>query len=148
VSETPGTSPVILIVDDDPARRELHQQLMELAGYRALAVASGPEALQAVEAETVHLVLLDIAMPGMDGIEALTRLLSINRQLPVVIYTAYSTYREDFLTWAAEAYVTKEASQAELLRAIREALQKRGFAVPAQAEALERDEGLAGGGSA
>ena len=142
MSEAQAQRTVILIVDDDEHRRELHQQLMELAGYEALAAASGPEALRVVAEQPVDLVLLDIALPGMDGIEALSRLLDLNRQLPIIIYTAYSSYRDDFMTWAAEAYVTKEASQAELLRAIREALEKRGIPVPEAARRLEREEAL------
>ncbi|MCX7599627.1 MAG: response regulator [Armatimonadetes bacterium] len=139
--------PVILIVDDDEHRRELHHQLMELAGYEPISAASAPEALEIVSQQTVHLVLLDIAMPGMDGIEALGRLLDLNRQMPVIIYTAYSSYRDDFQTWAAEAYVTKETSQAELLRAIREALEKRGIEVPEAARKLEQEETLGEGES-
>ncbi len=148
MSQEAADRPVVLVVDDDAARRELHQQLMELAGYETVTVASGPEALAVVEQRPVDLVLLYIAMPGMDGIEALGRLLNLNRQLPVIIYTAYSTYRDDFMTWAAEAYVTKESSQADLLRAIREALERRGVAVPAAAVRLEQDEALGGGAPA
>lgn len=140
MSQAQVRPPAILVVDDDEHRRELHRQLMELAGYGALTAASGPEALQIVSQQPVDLVLLDIAMPGMDGIEALSRLLDLNRQLPIIIYTAYSSYRDDFMTWAAEAYVTKEASQAELLRAIREALEKRGKQVPEAARKLEEEE--------
>lgn len=140
MSQAQARRPVILVVDDDEHRRELHRQLMDLAGYEAVSAASGPEALQIVSQRPVDLVLLDIAMPGMDGIEALSRLLDLNRQLPIIIYTAYSSYRDDFMTWAAEAYVTKEASQAELLRAIREALEKRGITVPEAAQRLEREE--------
>lgn len=140
MSQDAPERPVILIVDDDEHRRELHQQLMELAGYEPLAAASAPEALEIVSQRLVHLVLLDIAMPGMTGIEALGRLLDVNRKLPVIIYTAYSSYRDDFQTWAAEAYITKETSQADLLRAIREALEKRGIEVPEAARKLEQEE--------
>lgn len=101
---------------------------------------SGPEALEVVQLQSVDLVLLDLAMPGMDGIEALARLFDGNRQLPVIIYTAYSTYRDDFMTWTAEAYVTKESSRAELLRAIREALEKRGLVCPEEAKQMETEE--------
>jgi len=135
--------PMILVVDDDEHLRELHEQLLSGAGYTVVLASSGPEAVEAAQNEAVDLVLLDLAMPGMDGIEAMARMLDANRQLPVIIYTAYSTYRDDFQTWTAEAYVTKESSRAELLKAIREALEKRGRAVPdaaLQAEQVEAGE--------
>jgi CheY-like chemotaxis protein len=135
-----GSRPVILVVDDDPHLRELHDQLLTAAGYGVLLASSGPEALAAAQEEDVNLVLLDLAMPGMDGIEAMARLMDINRQLPVIIYTAYSTYRDDFQTWTAEAYVTKESSRAELLKAIRQALEKRGVAIPDDAREMEKEE--------
>jgi CheY-like chemotaxis protein len=139
-------SPMILVVDDDEHLRELHDQLLTAAGYTVVLASSGPEALEAAQNEAVDLVLLDLAMPGMDGIEAMARMLDANRQLPVIIYTAYSTYRDDFQTWTAEAYVTKESSRAELLKAIREALEKRGRPCPDAARQMEIDEANEDGG--
>ena len=133
-------SPMILVVDDDEHLRELHEQLLSAAGYTVMLASNGPEALEAAQNEAVDLVLLDLAMPGMDGIEAMARMLDANRQLPVIIYTAYSTYRDDFQTWTAEAYVTKESNRAELLKAIREALEKRDRPIPDAAKQMELEE--------
>lgn len=137
--------PVMLVVDDEEHRRVLHEELLSRAGYAVMTAASGPEALDMVQRESVDLVLLDIAMPGMDGIEAMVKMFDGHRQLPVIIYTAYSTYRDDFMTWTAEAYVTKESSPAELLRAIRETLEKRGLECPEQARQIELEEAEEGG---
>jgi CheY-like chemotaxis protein len=133
-------SPRILVVDDDEHLRELHEQLLSAAGYTVMLASSGPEALEAAQNEAVDLVLLDLAMPGMDGIEAMARMLDANRQLPVIIYTAYSNFRDDFQTWTAEAYVTKESSRADLLKAIREALEKRERPIPDAARQMELEE--------
>jgi CheY-like chemotaxis protein len=68
---------------------------------------------------------MDIRMPVMDGIEALTAMLGKDRQIPVILNTAYPQYRENFMTWGAEAYVLKSSDLAELKRKIREVLDRR-----------------------
>lgn len=125
--------PVILVVDDEENQRLYYQEELEDAGYAVITAASGPEALEVVKSQHVDLVILDIAMPGMDGVETLARLLDIDRQLPVLINTAYSDYRDDYMTWAAEAYVTKSSNPEHLHAQIREALIKRGVTPPPEA---------------
>ena len=60
------------------------------------------------------LVVLDIRMPGMDGIAALNAILGKNRRVPVILNTAYPQYKENFMTWGAEAYVVKSSGLTEL----------------------------------
>jgi DNA-binding response OmpR family regulator len=93
-------------------------------------VKNGNDGLQALRDNHVDVVLLDIAMPGMDGIEALGKILDHDNQLPVILNTAYSSYKDDFMTWAAEAYVIKSHDLSELHGAIAAVLEKRGVAVP------------------
>ena len=120
----------IQVVDEDENQRLLYRQELELAGYTVEKAANGPQAIDRVSRGGIDLVVLDIAMPGMDGIEVLGRVLDIDRQLPVILNTAYSSYKEDFMTWAAESYVTKSGDLSELLNKIREALAKRGLEAP------------------
>jgi CheY-like chemotaxis protein len=122
----------VLIVDDDPHPRLLYQEYLSDLGYTAIIAANGPEAVEIVTQGNVDVVILDIAMPGMDGIEVLSKLLDINSQLPVILNTAYGAYKEDFMTWAAEAYVTKSSNLGELRKQIEAALEKRGIQVPPQ----------------
>ena len=122
--------PTILVVDDDENQRLLYRQELELAGYQVETAANGPQAIDRVGKGGIDVVLLDIAMPGMDGIEVLGRLLDLDRQLPVILNTAYSSYKEDFMTWAAESYVTKSGDLRELRTKIRDALVKRGLKSP------------------
>lgn len=122
--------PTILVVDDDENQRLLYRQELELAGYQVETAANGPQAIDRVGKGGIDLVLLDIAMPGMDGIEVLGRMLDLDRQLPVILNTAYSSYKEDFMTWAAESYVTKSGDLRELRTKIRDALVKRGMKSP------------------
>ncbi|MCD6351141.1 MAG: response regulator [Armatimonadetes bacterium] len=122
--------PVILVVEDDANQRLYYQEELEAAGYEVVTASSGPEAVEKVSAGGIDLVLLDIGMPGMDGIEALARILDIDRELPVILNTAYSDYRDDFMTWTAEAYVTKSSDPSLLHKHIRDALLKHGIQPP------------------
>ena len=64
-------------------------------------------------------------MAGMDGIEALQRILERNNSIPVVLNTAFSSYRDNYLTWAADAYVTKSSDVTELLDTVKNILDER-----------------------
>lgn len=129
--------PVVLVVDDDRHQRLLYEQELQFAGYDVLLASSGPEALEVVGNQTVDAVVLDVAMPGMDGVETLSKLLDLDRQLPVVLNTAYASFKDDFMTWAAEAYVVKSADLTELLERLAEALRKRGIEPPRPQTAKE-----------
>ena len=66
-----------------------------------------------------------LRMAGMDGIEALQRILDMDNTLPVILNTAYSSYRENYLTWSADAYITKSSDTTELLGKVKELLDAR-----------------------
>ena len=68
------TGETILVVDDEPLVRDLLVQFLSLRGYRALGVKDGAEALSMVEHTPPDLILLDLLMPGMDGVEVLRQL--------------------------------------------------------------------------
>ena len=72
-----------------------------------------------------YLVVLDIRMAGMDGIEALQHILDRDNSIPVILNTAFSSYRDNYLTWAADAYVTKSSDVTELLDTVRSVLDER-----------------------
>ena len=78
----------VLIVDDEPQVREVLQEFLTERGYAVVAVGSGDEALAAVEARPLDLVLLDVAMPGMDGVEILRRIAALQPALRVIMVTA------------------------------------------------------------
>jgi two-component system response regulator (stage 0 sporulation protein F) len=75
-----------------------------------------------VQAEPLDLVILDIRMPGMDGLEALPRILGLKEGLKVILNSAYSQYQESFMSWAADAYIIKSADLTELKAKVRELL--------------------------
>jgi DNA-binding NtrC family response regulator len=115
----------ILCVDDDVSLLLLYREELSEEGYEVIIAQNGKEALEKYDQESPQLVVLDIRMPNMDGLETLNALLGRNRQLPVILNTAYSAYRDNFMTWGAEAYVIKSSDLTQLKEKIREALAKR-----------------------
>jgi len=114
----------ILVVDDDEAIRTLLQEELEEEGYKVLIATNARDALKMVAADPLDLVILDIRMPGMDGLEALPRILGIKEGLPVIMNTAYSQYQDSFMSWAADAYIVKSSDLTELKEKVKELIQK------------------------
>jgi len=111
----------VLIVDDEPHLRLLYETELRRAGYETMTAANAEQGLEYVETMHPDLVILDIRMAGMDGVEALDR----DNTIPVILNTAYSSYRENFMTWAADAYITKSSDVSELVQTTRELLSSR-----------------------
>jgi two-component system, response regulator, stage 0 sporulation protein F len=114
----------ILCVDDDSSLLCLYQEELSEAGYRVILAKDGKEALSKFAQEKPEVVVLDIRMPEMDGIETLTALLGKDRQAQVILNTSYSQYKDNFLTWGAAAYVMKSPDLGELKLKIRDVLEK------------------------
>jgi DNA-binding response OmpR family regulator len=112
----------ILVVDDDDAIRMLIEMELKDEGYKVLTASNAKDALKMVETEPIDLVILDIRMPGMDGLEALPRILGLKEGLKVILNTAYSQYQESFMSWAADAYIIKSADLTELTAKVKELL--------------------------
>src|SRR5919197_1247540 len=117
---------VILVVDDDPGVRESFRLILE-DHYDVLDVPDGPQALETVRASHVDLVLLDIRLPEMDGIEVLERIKAIDDGIEVILVTAVKTVRTAVAAMKLGAfdYLTKPFEEDELLQLIRRALEKR-----------------------
>ena len=114
--------PTVLIADDAQNQRLLYREELAFEGYDFVEAADGPEAIAIVQAGGIDMVVLDIAMPGMDGVAAMSRILDIDNKMPVLLNTAYSSYKDDFMTWAADAYVVKSSDLSELKQRIAETL--------------------------
>lgn len=111
--------PKVLIVEDEAAQRLLYEAEISEMGYQVLLAADGVEAIKLVREENPDVVILDLMMPNMHGLDALRKVLSINPGIPVIIHTAYSHYRDNFMSWAAEEYVVKSSDLSELKNALR-----------------------------
>lgn len=112
----------ILLVEDDKNQRLLYEQELRQEGYEILAAIDGKDALEKVQEQLPDIVVMDINMPRMDGIEAMGRILSKNKKIPVIINTAYSNYKDNFMSWAADAYIVKSSDLSELKDKIKEVL--------------------------
>lgn len=115
----------VLLVEDEKNQRLLFQQELEEEGYEVVTAGDGREALRLFEAQRPDVVVLDISMPGMDGIETLGHVLSRDNSVPVILHTAYSSFKDNFMTWSADAYVVKSADLTELKERLREVLASR-----------------------
>ena len=115
----------ILIADDDKNLTLLYEQELTDEGYRVETVHDARQAIERVAQNPPDLLILDIRMPGMDGIEALGHILGKDNRLPVILNTAYSNYKDNFMTWSADAYVVKSSDLSELKNTIREVLERR-----------------------
>ena len=115
----------ILVVEDEQHQRELYAMELQDEGYEVDQASNGREAVEKVKNEKYDLVVLDIRMPEMDGIEALGKILSRDKKIPIIIYTAYSNYKSNFMTWTADAYLTKSSDLQELKDKIRDILSAR-----------------------
>jgi len=115
----------VLIVDDEPHLRLLYETELRRAGYETMTAGNAQQGLEFVETMKPDLVVMDIRMAGMDGIDALQRILERDHKVPVVLNTAFSSYRDNYLTWAADAYVTKSADVTELIDTVAELLKRQ-----------------------
>ena len=118
--------PVVLVVDDDPGVRESFRLILE-DHYEVMDVPDGPAALDVVRASTIDLVLLDIRLPRMDGIEVLERIKAIDEGIEVILVTAVKTVRTAVAAMKLGAfdYLTKPFEEDELLSLSRRALERR-----------------------
>jgi two-component system response regulator (stage 0 sporulation protein F) len=115
----------ILLVEDDKNQRLLYEQELSHDGYKVVTATNGKEAVEKVQEQLPDIVIMDINMPKMDGIEAMGKILSANKKVPVIINTAYSNYKDSFMSWAADAYVVKSSDLSELKDKIKEVLANR-----------------------
>lgn len=112
----------VLVVDDEKNIRLLLQEELADEGYEVITAESGARALDLIRQERPDLVTLDIKMPGEDGLAILRRIRETDYDLPVIICSAYSVYKTDFASVAADHYVTKSSDFTELKEKIKEIL--------------------------
>src|SRR4029453_13240826 len=112
----------ILVIEDEKNLRQLYKQDLELDGHTVVTAKSAEEGLRKGETEAPDLVVLDIRMPGMDGLEAMGRILDQHPTIPVLLNSAYSSYQDSFLSWGGDAYVIKSSDTGDLRREVEQLL--------------------------
>lgn len=115
----------VLVVDDDESLRWITQLQLEEAGYRLMAAPAAGEALELVESESPSLVITDLKMPGLSGIDLLRRIRAEHPEIPVIVVTAFGTVQTavDAMKSGAYDYITKPIDYEELLLIINRAVE-------------------------
>ncbi|MDD3677636.1 MAG: response regulator transcription factor [Dehalococcoidales bacterium] len=132
----------VLITDDHPIVRQGLKQLLKET-FEAIVVdeaGNGTEALDKIKAEKYDIVLLDIAMPGMNGLEVLKEIQKFNKTLPVLIISIYpeDQYALRCLKAGASGYLTKDTASDELTLAVERILSGKKYVSPNLADKLAR----------
>ena len=113
----------ILLVDDEEYIRLLYSQELSEEGHRVTTLASGHNLLRRIDSVQPEVVVLDIRLVDYDGLELLQDIRNRHRDLPVILCTAYDTYKYDQKSIAADYYVIKSFDLSELKLVIRKALE-------------------------
>ena len=114
----------ILLVEDDKNQLLLYKQELSLEGYNIITSQDGQEAVKKVKEHTPDLIVMDINMPKINGIEAMGKILSEHRKVHIIINTAYNSYKDNFMSWSADAYIIKSSDLTELKDKIKELIGK------------------------
>jgi CheY-like chemotaxis protein len=117
----------ILVVDDEEPVRDLLRDFLEGEGHTVVMASSGNEALLSAEKESPQLIVLDVRMPGLDGIEtcAALRANEKTRRIPIILATAFREVLEEALAAGIDDFVTKPFHLAELLHRVQSLLRVR-----------------------
>jgi two-component system cell cycle response regulator DivK len=114
----------VLIVEDNEKNMKLFRDVLQATGYSTLEATTGEEAVELSLSQAPALVLMDVQLPGIDGVEALERLRQNERtaSIPVLALTAQamSGDRERFLEAGFDGYLAKPVDVGELIEAVRE----------------------------
>ena len=114
----------ILIADDEEALQRLYQEEFEEDGYEVILAGNGKEVLSRLEYPNhlPDLIIMDIRMPEMNGIDTLRFIKEKYPQLPVILCSAYSEFKQDFSVWASDDYVVKSSDLTELKEVVKKHL--------------------------
>jgi two-component system, cell cycle response regulator DivK len=122
----PAASPLVLIVDDNEDNREVYGQYLAHEGYRVVAAEDGEDALVKAVAYHPDVIVMDLAMPRVDGLEATRRLKArtATKDIPVIALTGHAAFLSKDLALAAgaEAYLTKPCLPQDLAVAVQRCL--------------------------
>jgi DNA-binding response OmpR family regulator len=113
----------VLLVDDEEYIRLLYAEELSEHGYTVSTLSSGHRLLEKIEQDKPDILILDIKLVDYDGLELLQEVRNTYVDLPVVLCTAYDTYKDDLKAMAADYYVVKSFDLSELRRAVQRSLE-------------------------
>jgi DNA-binding NtrC family response regulator len=112
-------------VDDESSIRLLYSHELSDEGYEVITAAGAEEAVEKLRKDDFDLILLDIKLKNESGLDLLQRIVKERHNLPVILCTAFSCYKDDFSAWLADGYVVKSSDLKELKQEIRRVLDKK-----------------------
>ncbi len=117
----------ILLIDDKVEFLKVLSERLKLRGYQVAAVGSGGEALKAVEREPFDVIVLDLVMPVMDGVETLRRLRKLDPRSQIIVFSGYATSQEvdQAMALGANDFLAKPADLDSLLERINRAIARK-----------------------
>jgi two-component system, NtrC family, response regulator HydG len=123
----PAPNPTVLVVDDEPGIVDSLQKVFEREGLRVLTARTGADALEVLRREAVSVLLTDLLMPGMSGMDLLRASRSVSPETETILMTAYGTVENavEAMKQGAYDFVTKPIKRAHVVRAVLKALEKR-----------------------
>ena len=116
----------LLIIEDNENTRELLMLEFVDEGYHVLGAESALSGLEFLQKNEVDLVMLDLKMPGLDGIEALDKVQALNKQIPIIIHSGYDHFKENSFVHKATDYVLKSANLDPLKKSVDKCLSQKG----------------------
>lgn len=124
MSAAPDTRPLVLVADDDKDILQLLRLRLELLGYGVVQAANGVEALELAREEKPALAILDVMMPGLDGLEVARQLRAANSRIPIILLTAriQESHVSAGLDAGADAYLGKPFDATDLRNKVEELL--------------------------
>ena len=114
----------ILIADDNDDELMLYKELLTEAGFTTYVTSNSEKVIEMVKQLKPDLVILDIVMPGKNGLTLLEEILSLNRKLPIILLSAHPEYKLNLRCWGADAFITKSSDLKKLLNTISKLLGK------------------------
>jgi nitrogen regulation protein NR(I) len=133
----------ILVVDDEIGVCHSFKKILGRYGYDVITALSGEEAIEKTEKESPDLVIMDINMPGTDGLETLKKMKSLNQNLTVIMMTAYSTSDKAItaMKYGAYDYITKPFDNTQLLSLVEKSIAARRLTIAVTFEGMKEAEG-------
>ncbi len=115
----------ILVVDDEANIRLLYAEELADEGYEVATAATTAEAVEQLQKQNFDLAVLDIKLKNESGIELLQKIVKERHDMPVILCSAFSCYKDDFSAWLADSYVVKSGDLTELKEEIKRVLAKK-----------------------
>jgi DNA-binding response OmpR family regulator len=112
----------ILLVDNDVTCLRTCAEELEQEGHEVSTASTGAEALRFVQCQRPDALVTEVSLPGMDGIDLMTRVLALDPGIPVILNCRSACHKDSFLSWAASSYVVKSSDNRELRKKLAELL--------------------------